>query len=126
MTDDPFDDLERPSWLAEKEIDPRFHAALRLDGLLNSWDSARSGLEEMGICVDMGLGEKSCAEVRRFLGEWIERTGALYMAVSLPPTFAFPEDSPRGKLIAECVLPVAGETGCPFALMIGSRRAYKP
>ncbi len=126
MTNDPFDDLERPSWLAEKEIDPRFHAALRLDGLLNSWDSAVPALREWGYDVDLGLGEKSCAEVRRFLGEWVERIGALYMAVSLPPTFAFPDDSPRGKLIAECVLPVASETGCPFALMIGSKRATNP
>jgi hypothetical protein len=51
---------------------------------------------------------------------------ALYMAVSLPPRFAFPEDSPRGRLIEECVLPVAKEKNIPLALMIGVKRGVNP
>ncbi len=31
MTNDPFDDLERPLWMDGMKPDPRFHAALRID-----------------------------------------------------------------------------------------------
>jgi hypothetical protein len=126
MTNDPFDDLERPTWLADGSIDSRFHAALRIDGLLNSWDTAVPKLREWGYTVAPDIGAETVSEVRRFLWEWIERMEAVYMAVSLPPTFAFPESSPRGKLIAECVLPVAVETGKPFAMMIGVKKLTNP
>ena len=39
--------------------------------------------------------------------------------IDADPDFAFPEDSPRSKLIGECVLPVARDAGIPFAMMIG-------
>lgn len=126
MTNDPFDDLERPVWLAGFERDPRFHAALRLDSLLNSWDSAAPRLKEWGYEVSGDFGGKTAAEVRRFLAEWIDRMDALYMAVSLPPDFAFPEDSLRGRLIEECALPVARETGLAVGLMIGVKRQVNP
>ena len=126
MTNDPFDDLERPTWLAKTAVDPRFHAALRIDGLLNSWQTAVPKLREWGYNVAPDIGAETVVEVRRFLRDWIERLDAIYMAVSLPPTFAFPEDSPRGKLIAECVLPVAVEMGRPFAMMIGVKKLTNP
>jgi len=47
---------------------------------------------------------------------------SMYMAASLPPTFAFPEDSGRGRLITECVLPVAERRNIPFAPMIGVKK----
>jgi len=50
----------------------------------------------------------------------------VYMAVSLPETFTFPDESSCGRLIAECVLPLAEERGIPFALMIGVKRAVNP
>jgi len=132
MTNDPFDDLERPTWLSGVQIDPRFHAALRIDGLLNAWDTAVPRLNEWGykVSADLCVGGESVAqtyaEVRRFLSDWIERMNAVYMAVSLPPTFAFPEDSARGRLIENCVLPVAQETGKPFAMMIGVKKLVNP
>lgn len=48
------------------------------------------------------------------------------MAVSLAPDFVFPEDSSRGKLIAECVLPVSRDLNVPFAMMIGVKRGVNP
>lgn len=126
MTNDPFDDLERPIWLKGGEKDPRFHAALRLDGLLNSWETAYPLLKEWGYDVREEFSDKTYAEVRRFLGDWIDRMGALYMAVSLPPTFAYPEESPRGRLIERCILPVASQKNIPFALMIGVKKLVNP
>lgn len=127
MTNDPFDDLERPVWLKKgKKIDSRFQAALRIDSLLNTWEMAVPRLKGWGYDVEISLNQRSLAEVRRFLSDWAKRMNALYMAVSLPPTFAFPEDSPRGKLIENCVLPVARELGIPFAMMIGVKKLVNP
>ena len=126
MTNDPFDDLERPSWLSGAKRDPRFHAALRIDSILNSWDTAALRLKEWGYECNQDLNGHTLAEVSRFLKDWIKRMGALYMAVSLPSTFIFPEDSARGVLIEHCVLPVAREANTPFALMIGVKRRINP
>ena len=142
MTNDPFDDLERPIWLAgagkrcfgkrcfgkplSRNASPRFHAALRIDFLLNSWDEAMPRLKEWGYAVNEKLDKAGCAEVRRFLADWIERMNPLYLAASLPPSFRFPEDSDRGRLVAECVLPVAESAGIPCALMIGVKRQVNP
>jgi hypothetical protein len=126
MTNDPFDDLERPTWPKRQKSDRRFHAALRLDGLINSWETACPKLKEWGYNVHNDFGEETCSSIRRFLGEWIDRMGALYMAVSLPPTFAFPEESPRGTIIEECVLPVARDKRIPLAMMIGVKKLTNP
>jgi len=126
MTNDPFDDAERPIWLSNKSVDSRFHAALRIDGLLNSWQAAVPRLREWGYKVNNEVNAETVDDVRRFLTDWLDRMNALYMAVSLPPTFEFPEHSPRGRLISECVLPVAIETGRPFAMMIGVKKLTNP
>lgn len=126
MTNDPFDPTERDIWLRGFERDPRFHAALRIDPLLNDWGRTWKILREIGYNVESSLNTKSTAEIRRFLSEWVQRTQALYMAVSLPPDFAFPEESPRAVAIEECVLPVAAEQGIPFAMMIGVKRNVNP
>ncbi|MEN6355637.1 MAG: glucuronate isomerase [Armatimonadota bacterium] len=126
MTNDPFDDLERPSWLNDTPVDPRFKAALRIDILLNNWDNAVHALNKMGYEVDTGFGGDTNSEVRRFLTDWITKINAVYMAVSLPPTFAFPEESSRGRLIQKCVLPVAAEMGKPLALMVGVKKLTNP
>jgi len=126
MTNDPFDDLERPLWLGGRRADPRFKTALRLDPLLNQWESAWPRLQEWGYEVEETLTEKTLGEVRRFLTDWAERLGALYVAVSLPPAFRFPEDSPRGTLIGKCVLPVCRERGVPFSMMIGVKKLTNP
>ena len=49
-----------------------------------------------------------------------------YLAVSLPDDFAWPEDSPRGRLIEQVVLPACRDHRLPFAMMIGVRRAVNP
>ena len=126
MTNDPFDDAERPVWEAGIPADPRFQAALRIDPLLNDWANAAPKLAGWNYNVSGDLGETDCAEVRRFLTDWVARISPRYMAVSLPPTFAFPDESPCGRLIEQCILPVAREAGIPFALMIGVRRAVNP
>jgi len=126
MTNDPFDDAERPVWSAGKESDGRFQSALRVDPLLNDWDGAAGRLREWGYDVAGDLGPADWDAVRRFLANWIERMGPRYMAVSLPPTFAYPEDSARGRLLDRCVLPAAKEAGIPFAMMIGVKRRVNP
>lgn len=127
MTNDPFDDQERAIWMAGPKRDPRFHAALRLDVLLNNWETAVPKLVSWGYDVDAKFyGKKSEAEVKRFLTEWIDRMDALYMAASLPPTFTYPDPGIRGRLIERCVLPVARENGIPFAMMIGVKKLTNP
>lgn len=126
MTNDPFDDAERPVWLGEFRGDPRFRAALRIDPLLNDWPAVCPRLKQLGYAAASAFDAETLAEVRRFLSEWLDRTGALYLAVSLPPEFAYPEESPRNTILIECVLPVAREHHVPFALMVGVRRRMNP
>jgi hypothetical protein len=126
MTNDPFDDLERPVWEGRYKADPRFKAALRIDPLLGGWEKACPRLKEWGYDVGLEFSDRTVEEVRRFLREWARRMKALYVAVSLTPDFAFPEDSVAGRLIERAVLPVCGELGLPFALMIGVKRKVNP
>jgi hypothetical protein len=50
----------------------------------------------------------------------------LYMAVSLPPSFGYPEDSSRARLLTEVVLPVCRSYNLPFSMMIGVRKQVNP
>ncbi len=126
MTNDPFDDTERPIWEQGPEKDARFQAALRIDPLLNDWPKAAKRLAGWGYEVGGDLGNRDRDEVRRFLADWIGQMHPRYMAVSLTPDFRMPEDSPRGTLIEHCILPACREAGIPFALMIGVRRLVNP
>ncbi|SHE09704.1 Uncharacterised protein [Chlamydia abortus] len=126
MTNDPFDDRERAVWLAGTKPDSRFHAALRIDPLLNEFSASKHRLREWGYAVGDEWNEPSAGEVRRFLKDWIGRMNPLYMAVSLPPGFAYPEESDRGRIIRDCILPVAREAGIPFAMMIGVKKKVHP
>jgi hypothetical protein len=127
MTNDPFDLVEQPVWLTERAGDSRFLPALRIDPLLNTYeDGGRSTLVALGYDADAALSGKGLAEIRRFLDDWITRMEPQYMAVSLPPEFAYPEESARGTIIRECVLPVSRERNVPFAVMIGVKRAVNP
>jgi len=107
MTNDPLDPEESPLWEAVTP-DPRFHAALRLDRLLNQETTFTP------------------AEARRFLETWATRMRAVYMAVSLPDSFQFPADDRRSQLLKEAVLPACGDLDIPLALMIGVRRQVNP
>lgn len=126
MTNDPFDPVERDYWLGNFKADPRFRAALRIDPLLNNWPEAAARLQAEGYQADKDFSGQTMAEVRRFLDKWAERMNPLYLAVSLPPTFRFPESSPRGRLLEEVILPFCRETNRPFAPMIGVKKLVNP
>lgn len=126
MTNDPFDEVERETWKAGFEGDPRFRAALRIDPVLNDWKNTADRLKAKGYACTGKLDSTGRSEVRRFLSSYVKRMKPLYMAVSLPPEFRFPEESARAELLEECVLPVAEEYNIPFAMMIGVRRNINP
>lgn len=132
MTNDPFDPRERAVWLAggedkpAPEIDGRFHRALRIDPLLNNWPACIEDLTSWGYRVEEELREGTVAEIQRFLEDWAARIHPLYLAVSLPPDFAYRDASPRSRLIDECVIPVTLKLNIPFALMIGVKRGVNP
>src|SRR6476661_1650816 len=50
----------------------------------------------------------------------------VYMAVSLPDNFHFPDDTIQSKLLAEAVIPSCREFDLPLSLMIGVRRQVNP
>lgn len=126
MTNDPFDERERQIWLNGTKPETRFHAALRIDPLLNDYQNTKAVLRERGYEVSDAWDEQSINEVKRFLNDWISKMDPLYMAVSLPPTFAYPEESDRGRIIRDCILPVANKAGIPFAMMIGVKKRVHP
>jgi hypothetical protein len=126
MTNDPLDPEEAPVWESGVAPDPRFHAVLRLDRILNKWTDHWGVLESKGYAVDRQVTGTSVSEVHRFLVEWLRRMEPVYMAVSLPDTFAFPEESIRAKLLSEAVLPACREAGIPLSLMIGVRYQVNP
>ena len=126
MTNDPFDPEERAVWMKNPELDSRFKSVLRLDPLLLKWGETHQDLTSWGYSVEPGLGGKTLAEVRRFLEDWVRRMRPVYMAVSLPPDFGFPDPSVRSQLVAHCVLPVCREHGLPFSMMIGVRKLVNP
>lgn len=126
MTNDPFDLQENEVWQSGKNIDTRFHAALRLDRLLNSWSYAVEKLKGLGYAVDANMSGASITEIRTFLDKWIAIMKPLYMAVSLPDDFQFPSGDVRNRIINEIVLPIARENDLPFAVMIGVRRNVNP
>jgi hypothetical protein len=126
MTNDPLDGAEIGVWTGENKIDPRFHAALRIDRILNGWVDAAPLMAKQGYDVSAELDERSVGETRRFLDNWISKMNPLYLGVSLPDDFQFPESSTRGKLLAEAILPTCREHRLSLALMIGVRRRVNP
>ena len=126
MTNDPFDDVERPVWENGYQADFRFRVALRIDPVLLGWEKAMPRLKEWGYDVGPKVNDRTAAEVRRFLGTWARKMGGRYVGVSLPPTFEAPEDSVTGQMLEKAVLPVCEELGLPLALMIGVKRRVNP
>jgi hypothetical protein len=126
MTNDPLDPNEAPLWEAGAEQDALFHPVLRLDRILNKWAENWQHLAALGYQVDANASGKSAGEVRRFLDAWCARMRPVYMAVSLPDTFAYPEDSVRGRLLSEAVLPACIDFGIPLSVMIGVRYLVNP
>lgn len=126
MTNDPFDPAEAVLWKKGRPADNRFKAALRIDPLLNDWDGARRTLSAAGYSAPAQVDDRAMSDARRFLDEWIGRMDPFYLAVSLPDDFAWPEDSPRGRLIEHVVIPVCRDHRLPFAMMVGVRRGVNP
>ena len=105
---------------------PRFRAVLRIDPLLNSIEQSCDKLRSFGYSADPALSSEGLSEIRRFLQDWAVRMKPLYLAASLPPDFAFPEESPRARVVRECILPVCRDSGLPFAMMIGVKKLVNP
>ena len=126
MTNDPLDPEEAPMWEQGAERDTRFHPVLRLDRILNKWDSHWKVLADKGYKVDQGATGQSVAEVRRFLEGWCDRMRPVYMAVSLPDTFQYPEESIRGRFLKDAVLAISRERRIPLSVMIGVRYQVNP
>jgi len=126
MTNDILDPAEAPQWMKGGARDPRFHAALRLDRILNQFPAHAAALESQGYAVEAGGGGKTMAEVRRFLGDWVKRAKPVYMAVSLDDFFLYPLDDIRTRLFRDAVLPACRDANIPMSLMIGVRRQVNP
>lgn len=126
MTNDPLDEAEIKVWNGAEKIDSRFYAALRLDRILNGWESAVPLIQKQNYEVSKDFSGKTIDEIRRFLEDWIDIMNPLYLGVSLPDDFNYPEDSPRGKILKEAVLPVCKTNNISLALMIGVRRQINP
>jgi hypothetical protein len=126
MTNDPLDETEAQLWRDGALKDKRFRAALRMDPLLNNWTGTVPRLQGMGFAVTDDLSTKAVKEARRFLDEWIDRMQPMYMAVSLPFTFSYPDSSVTTAVLREVVLPTARAHSLPFATMIGVSRRINP
>jgi hypothetical protein len=126
MTNDVLDTEEQSAWATLTGHDPRFLAAMRVDGLLNNWPAAATQLSKAGYKVKAKPDAATCKEVGRFLAGEADKMSPIYMAASFPPTFAYPERSDRGTLIDKCILPFSRERQLPFAMMIGVKREMNP
>ncbi len=130
MTNPVFDDHERDIWLNNPAAgtDPRFKAVLRIDPLLRHWTTAVAAMARLGYQVSETLGQQTIDETKRFLGDWIDRMKAVYVAMSLPPEFKYPNPAnpTADAFIERCLLPVLAERGLPWAMMIGSTARVNP
>jgi hypothetical protein len=130
MTNPVFDDQERSLWenVPGAGDDPRFAAVLRIDPLLRNWQGACEKLQAWGHDARPDFSGKTVDEVRRFLAYWLEKMKAVYVAMSLPPEFRYPDPAnPAGdRFIREILMPVLADRGKPWAMMIGARLRVNP
>jgi len=126
MTNDPLDPEEATVWKNGDVKHSQFRAVLRLDRILCTWSKHWQVLAGQGYKVDQQASGKSAAELRRFLMDWHERMQPVYMAVSLPDTFAYPQDTAGNRLLRESVLPTCRELRLPLSLMMGVRKQVNP
>jgi hypothetical protein len=129
MTNNPFDDEERPLWDKGGKRDGRFIPALRIDALLRDWPAAARKLRAMGYSTGTGArgpDAGSARQVRRFLADWKRKLRPAYMAASLPPEFDYPAGDACTAVLDRCLLPFAEESKLPLALMIGARLGVNP
>jgi hypothetical protein len=126
MTNDPFNPREAAVWKRTEALPRRFHAALRLDPLINNWASTCQALDAEGFRCSGDLTPPTIDEVRRFLDMWIARMRPLYLAVSLPFDFTYGDDSLRTRILRDAVVPTALQHRLPLAMMIGVARQVNP
>ena len=126
MTNDPLDPAEGPYWADGFDLDPRFEGVLRLDSALMNWPAPVEKLKAQGYNVETALSETTFSEIRRYLDDWCTKLKARYMAISLPPDFAYPSDETTSTLMKECVFPTARNRGIPTAMMVGVTRQVNP
>jgi hypothetical protein len=126
MTNDPLDPEEQKVWMNNPASHPRYEAVIRLDRIIRYWSEHWQVLAKQGYDVDEQASGKSIAEVRRFLSDWHKRMNPVYMAVSLPDSFEFPDDSVRTRILRDAVLPSCRELGMSLSLMIGVRNQVNP
>lgn len=126
MTNDPLDDTEGAMWQQGVSIDPRFKAVLRLDSALMNWPAPVGKLRGLGYEVEEGLSDKTFSELRRYLADWVAKMDARYMAISLPPDFAYLSTDSISLMMGNVVYPTARELQIPSAMMIGVTRQVNP
>ncbi len=126
MTNDPLDPQESAVWMKGVAGHNQYRAVIRLDRILSTWPADWQVLAAQGYEVDGWASGNSVAEVRRFLMDWQKRMQPVYMAVSLPDSFAYPQDTPGNRLLKEAVLPACREFDIPLSLMIGVRKLVNP
>jgi hypothetical protein len=126
MTNDPLDPDEAPLWEKGTPGNALFHPVLRLDRILNKWTDHWKVLQSKGYKVEGDLSRETISEVRRFVDRWCELMKPVYMAVSLPDTFQYPEESTRGQLLRDVILPACRHFDIPLSLMIGVRYQVNP
>ena len=126
MTNDPLDAAEIKVWNGGEKIDRRFHSSLRLDRILNGWTDAVPLVQKQGYEISVDLDEKTIGGIRRFLDDWIAKMKPVYLGISLPDDFVYPEDSVRGRLLKSVIFPVCKEHKISLSLMIGVRRQVNP
>ena len=126
MTNDPLHPEEQKMWMRGLDPDPQFKAALRLDRIVRDLPEHCDTIVKEGYQVDRRLGGKSVSELRRFLSDWQQRMQPVYMAVSLPDTFNFPEETIQSRILSDAVLPACKEFNLPLSLMIGVRYQVNP
>lgn len=124
MTNDPLAPREAACWQRRLSVPQRLKTALRIDTLVLDWPAAAREMTQQGYRVSR-QGPGSFAQARRFLADWAKVLRPLYLAASLPDTFAYP-DGDIAKALDKVVLPSARELGLPVALMIGVRRQVNP
>jgi hypothetical protein len=126
MTNDPLEPDEHQAWKGNPAPHAKFKAVTRLDRVVRFWPEHWRKLVELGYRVDAEASAKSMSEVRRFLNDWHARMNPVYMAMSLPDTFQFPDDSIGTRVLRDAILPTCRELGLPLSLMIGVRPQVNP
>ena len=117
---------ESSSGWRTRRCNEKYHAVLRMDPLLNDWPRASRDPDRArlrGRTHHRTTHHRIGQEVFGRLGN---RMKPLYMAVSLPPSFGYPEDSPRAQVDRRSCSAVCRSHNLPFSMMIGARKQVNP